>query len=121
MDLKIELSNLRQHQFQLGAASWFADFNDASNFLDLLRSDASNNYAAYRNPRFDAAMDAAQAEPDLKARGQKLLAAERLALADLPWLVTRFNAQTELVQPYVKGYVPNMRDANRTRWLWLQK
>jgi oligopeptide transport system substrate-binding protein len=121
MDLQVELSNLHQHQFQLGAASWYADFNDASNFLDLLQSGAGNNYAGYRNARFDAALDAAQAEPDLKARGRKLLAAERLALADLPWLVTRFNAQTELVQPYVKGYVPNLRDYNRTRWLWLQK
>jgi oligopeptide transport system substrate-binding protein len=121
MDLQIVLRNLRQHQFQLGAANWFADFNDASNFLDLLQSAASNNYAHYRDPRFDAALDSAQSETDAKARGQKLLAAERLALAGLPWLVTRFNAQTELVQPYVKGYVPNLRDYNRTRWLWLAK
>lgn len=120
-DLQLELRNLRQHNFQLGAASWLADFNDASNFLDLLRSDGGNNYAGYRKPKFDAAMDAAQAEPDLKTRGQLLLAAERIALADMPWLMVRVASQSEVVQPRVQGYVQNVRDFNRTRWLWLRK
>lgn len=121
VELQVELRNLHQRQFQLGAASWLADFNDASNFLDLLRSGSGNNYSNYRNPRFDAAMDAAQAQTDLAARGKALLAAEKLALADYPWLVTRFASQSEVVQPYVKGYVQNVRDYNRTRWLWIQK
>lgn len=121
MESQSVLRNLRQHNFQLSTASWLADFNDASNFLDLLRSGSGNNYADYRNAKFDAAMDAAQAQSDPVKRGAALLAAEKLALADYPWLVMRFASQSELVQPYVKGYVQNVRDYNRTRWLWLQK
>lgn len=121
VEIQVEMRNMRQRQFQLGAASWLADFNDASNFLDLLRSNSGNNYAGYRNPRFDAAMDAAQAQADPAKRGAALQAAEKLALADYPWLVTRFAAQSEMVQPYVKGYVQNVRDFNRTRWLWIAK
>jgi oligopeptide transport system substrate-binding protein len=64
VELQIHLRNLRLHQFELASANWYADFNDASNFLDLLRSDSGNNYAGYRNPRFDAALDAAASEPD---------------------------------------------------------
>jgi oligopeptide transport system substrate-binding protein len=120
-DIQLHLRDLRRRKFQLGEASWYADFNDASNFLDLLRSDSGNNYAGYRNPRFDALMNAAQNQSDAKRRGALLLAAERIALADEPWLVTRFAAQTDLVKSRVKGWVPNMRDFHGSRWLWLAK
>ncbi len=111
--------NMRQGSFDLGAASWFADFNDASNFLDLLRSDAGNNYGKYRNPAFDRMLDTAQQEPDAKRRGQLLAAAERMALEDYPWIPMRYRVTQDLVQPYVKGWVDNVRDLNRTRWLWI--
>jgi hypothetical protein len=26
----------------------------------------------------------------------------------------------DLLQPYVKGWVANIRDVNRTRWLWVK-
>ncbi len=120
-DFQIHLRNLRQHQFQLGAASWLADFNDASNFLDLLRSGAGNNYAGYRNPGFDALLDAAQDEPVLKKRSELLKSAEKMAMADYPWLVTRFAVQSDLVKPYVSGWQGNSRDIHRTRWLWIAK
>jgi oligopeptide transport system substrate-binding protein len=120
-DFQIHLRNLRQHQFQLASAIWLADFNDASNFLDLLRSDSGNNYAGYNNPKFDQLMDAAQMEPDLKKRAGLLRGAEKTALADYPWLAIRFASQSDLVNPAVKGWVANVRDFQRTRWLWLAK
>ncbi len=53
IDASVHGRNMITGNYDLGAASWFADFNDASNFLDLLRSDAGNNYGGYRNPAFD--------------------------------------------------------------------
>ena len=120
-DQQIFFANLRQHQFQIGRAVWLADFNDASNFLDLLRSDAGNNYTGYRNAKYDAALDAAQNQSDPEKRGQLLLGAERILTADYPWIPERFYSQTVLVKPAVKGWITNIRLANRTRWLWLQK
>jgi oligopeptide transport system substrate-binding protein len=120
-ELQIHLRNLRLHQFELGSANWYADFNDASNFLDLLRADSGNNYAGYRNPHFDAAMDAAENEPDIARRGRDLAGAEAMALADYPWVVTRFPAQSDVVGPRVKGWTANARDFQATRWLWLTK
>jgi oligopeptide transport system substrate-binding protein len=101
----------------LGIANWYADFNDAGNFLDLLRSTAGNNYAGYRNPAFDRLMDQAQAEPDAARRGALLAAAEKTALADYPWIPLRFPAQTDLVSPAVRGWIQNPRDLHRSRWL----
>lgn len=113
----IHFRNLRERQYDLGIANWYADVNDAANFLDLLRSDAGNNYAGYRNPAFDALMARATAEPDTAARGRLLAEAERLALRDYPWIPLRFPAQTELVAAGLKGWTANARSLHRTRWL----
>jgi oligopeptide transport system substrate-binding protein len=121
VELQIHLRNLRLHQFQLASASWYGDFNDASNFLDLLRSDSGNNYAGYHNARFDAAMDAAQNEAEPGKRGRALAAAEAMALKDYPIVPLRFPAQSDLVSPKVKGWTANIRDFQPTRWLWLGK
>ena len=120
-ELQIHLRNLRLHQFQLASANWYADFNDASNFLDLLRSGGGNNYAGYRNPRFDAALDAAENEPDAIKRGRDMAGAEAIALKDYPWVPLRFPAQSDVVSPKVKGWTANARDFQPTRWLWFEK
>ena len=119
-DYALELRTLRAHQYQLGYTNWLADFDDASNFLDLLRSGSPGNYAGYRNPKFDAALDAAEREPHAGKRAQLLKSAERIALADLPWLPIRFLSQSEAVGARVGGYVPNRLDYNRSRWLWIK-
>jgi oligopeptide transport system substrate-binding protein len=119
VDAQIHYRNLQLGQYEIGSAVWVADFNDASNFLDLLQSVSGNNYTRHRNPAFDSALAAAQQEPDLKRRGQLLLAAEKIALKDYPWLPWRFRVTQDLVQPYVKGWADNVRDYHRTRWLWI--
>lgn len=119
VDQQIHYRNMQIGEFEIATAVWVADFNDASNFLDLLQSASGNNYARYRNPAYDAALAAAQSESDAARRAQRLLAAERLALKDYPWLPWRFRITQDLVQPRVKGWVDNVRDYNRSRWLWI--
>ena len=63
---------------------------------------------------------AANTKPDARERARLLQAAERIALADMPWLPIRFLSQTEAVGPRVGGYVQNARDFNRSRWLWIK-
>jgi oligopeptide transport system substrate-binding protein len=119
-DYALVLRAMRQGQYQLAYTTWLADFSDASNFLDLLRSGSPGNYAGYRNAKFDAAMAAAEREPDTTRRTRLLQTAERIALADMPWVPIRFLSQSEAVGPRVGGYVQNARDFNRSRWLWIK-
>jgi oligopeptide transport system substrate-binding protein len=119
VDLQVHYRNMQIGNYEIASAVWIADFNDASNFLDLLRADSGNNYARYKNRAYDAAMDAAQQEADVTKRGQLLLNAEKIAVKDYPWLPWRFRVTQDLVQPYVKGWISNARDYNRTRWLWM--
>ena len=120
MDYPLVLRAMRQGQFQLGYTNWLADFSDASNFLDLLRSNSPANYAGYRNPKFDTAMAAAEKEPDAAQRVRLLQDAERIAQADMIWLPIRFLSQTEAVGPRVGGYIQNKWDFHRSRWLWIK-
>jgi oligopeptide transport system substrate-binding protein len=119
-DYQINLRAMRQGEYQLGYTVWLADYDDASNFLDLLRSGAPNNYAGYRNLKFDAPMARAEREPNAAERTVLLQAAEKIALADMPWVPIRYLSQSEAVGPRVDGYIANARDANRSRWLWIK-
>ena len=119
-DVQILYHKLDVQDFDLGAASWIADFNDPMDFLGLFRSTSGKNYGRYANPKVDALLARADAERDLRARGQILLQAEKQILADYAWIPTRFPAVTDLVQPYVKGWITNIRDFNRTRWLSIE-
>ena len=119
VDLQMHYRNLQTGNYEIATAVWIADFNDATNFLDLLQSSSGNNYARYRNPAYDKALAAAQNEVDPVRRGQLLVAAEKIALKDYPWIPWRFRVTQNLVQPWVKGFVPNVRDYNRSRWLWI--
>jgi oligopeptide transport system substrate-binding protein len=120
VEIAQHLARMQQHDFDIANASWIADFNDASNFLDLLRTGGDNNYGSYSNPEFDALMDKAQQTADLKERGKLMEQAEQLALKDYAWLPCYFLLTMDIVQPWVKGWVPNIRGFNRTRWLSIE-
>jgi oligopeptide transport system substrate-binding protein len=119
IDAAVHGRNMITGNYDIGMASWFADFNDATNFLDLLRADAGNNYGRYNSPAYEALLNAAQDEPDGAKRGRMLEQAEAMALKDYPWIPIRFRTTQNLVQTTVKGWVDNGRDVHRTRWLWL--
>jgi oligopeptide transport system substrate-binding protein len=121
VDIQIHFANLQQHNFELAGSSWVADFNDATNFLDILRSKSGNNYGYYHNPAYDALLDEAQEQTDVAKRGAMLRAAEQIAMNDHAWIPVRFMVTRDLVQPYVKGWISNVRNVNRSRWLFVAK
>jgi len=119
-DGAITYSRIQEGDYDLGLVNWIADFNDARNFLFLLMSDGSGkNYARYENPVFDALILEADRETDPQRRGALMAEAEALALADYPWIPVYFLVTRDLVQPYVQGWITNVEDVNRTRWLSL--
>lgn len=128
VDAEIEQSDgavfynlMQEHDFDVGIAGWVADYNDPSNFLELLRTGNGNNYGQYSNPEFDALLDQAAAEQDLEHRAEIMAEAERLALADHVWLPEFFGVNRALVRPHVVGWVTNVNDNVRTRWLTIDE
>lgn len=118
-DGQVFYKKLQTGQFDIASGAWIGDFNDAGTFLDLLQSSSGNNYGHYQNARFDALLAEANSTADLKQRGQLLEEAEQIGLNDYAVIPTRFLVTQDIVEPYVKGWIPNMRNVNRTRWLWI--
>jgi ABC-type transport system substrate-binding protein len=93
--------------------NWGADYADATTFLDprfhsrSIADAASQNDSFYANAELDALLDRARAEPDAGARAALYRRAERILFDDAPWLWGYHQLVTEVVQPYVRGYVPH--------------
>ena len=116
-DFQVFLAQTRNHDFDLIEAGWVADFNDAATFLELLQTGGGNNDGQYSSPAFDGMLAAAQRDRDLVSRGQKLAAAEAIALKEHAIMPLYFTASTTLVWPYVKGWGNNGVEKHRSRWI----
>jgi oligopeptide transport system substrate-binding protein len=90
--------------------AWNADYNDASNFLDIFRGNSPNNDTGYSNPTFDRFLDEAAHAANSELRRGLLQSAEQLMLADYPAIPLYFFVSKRLVKPYVLGVNPNALD-----------
>ena len=120
-DVPNHFRELRARDYDLGLANWYADFNDASNFLDLYRTGGGNNWGEYSNPAFDAMMDAAQRDTDLVSRGRKLAQAESIMLKDFAAAPLFYWVSLNMTWPYVKGFQANAQDYHRSRWVTIDE
>jgi oligopeptide transport system substrate-binding protein len=90
--------------------AWTADYNDASSFLENLRSNSSNNDTGYSNSLFDKFLDEAANTADSSIRRGLLAKAERSMLDDYPIIPLYYFVSKRLVKPYVLGVKPNALD-----------
>jgi oligopeptide transport system substrate-binding protein len=97
-------------RWDVARLGWTADFNDASNFLDIFRSHSPSNDVDYNNPNFDRLIDDAASTPDEMRRRTFLESSERMMLEDYPVLPLYFFVSKRLVKPYVFGVHPNPLD-----------
>jgi oligopeptide transport system substrate-binding protein len=115
---KVYLNSRTQRQFQLIRAGWIGDFNDASNFLDLFRSDVGTmNPSVWKNSDFDALMQQAEKESDTKKRADYMQQAERILLADMPLIPIYYYTTQHLLSSKIKGWKDNVMDIHPSRYL----
>ena len=97
-------------RWDIARLGWTADFNDASNFLDIFRLRSPSNDVDYNNPSFDKLVDDAASTPDELQRRTYLESSERAMLEDYPVIPLYFLVSKRLVKPYVSGVHPNPLD-----------
>jgi oligopeptide transport system substrate-binding protein len=90
--------------------AWNADYNDASNFLEIFRSNSPNNDTGYSDQALDTLLDDAGKSGDPDVRRRLLEAAERSVLDAYPIIPLYFLVSKRLVKPYVVGVKPNPLD-----------
>jgi oligopeptide transport system substrate-binding protein len=119
---KVHFSAVRAGDFMVSYEGWAADYNDAGDFLFLLRTNSrSANTARYSNPQFDLLMNQADQALTLDARADILKKAEALAMEDQPIIPLLFPVKANLVADYVKGWKDNALDLHPSRYIWLDE
>ena len=102
---KTYLDNRRSGNYQIARASWCGDYNEPSTFLNILRSDNSNNRAFYRNPDYDAILNQTlAANVDDAARSRLYQQAEQKIDADTAIIPVYGYVNSRLVKPNIGGY-----------------
>ena len=108
-------------KWEVARLGWTADYNDAANFLDTLRSHSANNDSRYARKEFDDLLDRAASTVEVSDRRQLLQEAEKLMLSDYPILPIYFFSSKRLIKPYVKGAEANPLNRLYTKHLTIQE
>ena len=115
---KVYLDSRSRRQFELIRSGWIGDFNDASNFLDLFRSDVGTiNPAGWGNESYDALMLKSKSETDTKKRAELMQQAEQILLEEMPIIPVYYYTTQHLVSPKIKGWQDNVMDVHPSRYL----
>ena len=120
-DRNVHFTDLQQRNFQVAHAAWVADVADPYTFLFMFTSDAGAlNETGYSSAEFDALFTRSNHELDPTERLGLLRKAEQTLLADQPLVPLFFMPSKNLVGAHVKGWVDNLRDKHRTRFLRIE-
>jgi len=91
--------------------SWLADYLDAQNYLFLAESsNKSLNTPNFSDPKFDALMQQAAREVDSQRRSEILHEAEKILLAEQPYVTLLAYESHNLVSRKLHGWEPNIID-----------
>jgi len=97
--------------------SWRGDYNDASNFLEILARSGAVNDTGYDDPEFERLLAEAALEADPARRRALLEAAERRMLEQYPVLPLYHPVGRRLIKPWVHGFAPNVHNRTYSRHL----
>lgn len=90
-------------KWDVARLGWWADYNDASSFLEIFTTNGSQNDPGYSSAEFDGRMVASRGESDRSKRVALLQDAEETLLNDYPIIPVYFYVAKRLVKPYLGG------------------
>lgn len=118
---KVHYNRVQQGDYDVAEAGWVGDYNDPQTFLSLIETSAGVfNYARYSNADYDRLMAEAKVLLDLKTRAQLMAKAEQIALDECGVIPIYVQTTKCLVSPRVEGYVDNVENWHRTRFMRLK-
>ena len=100
---KVTLDNINRGQYGVAFTRWLADYNDPSTFLNVFRSDSSENSPKYHNPDYDRILHQATAAQTPQQVQQYFQQAEAVLAADTPVAPVYYEANATLIKPLREG------------------
>ena len=116
-----------QKRVPCGYGGWVADYLDPSTFFDPLLDGSRisptecNNFAFYSNEKVNSVLADARRSLDLVERFTLYRKAERLILADAPWVPIMHPPQPTVVRPGLHGLTTHPIWLFRFEKLWFDK
>jgi oligopeptide transport system substrate-binding protein len=121
-ELKVFLQNREQKVLtQVFRAGWISDYADAYSFLNLFRSGHGRNDYGYSNSVYDSLLDEVAAERIPSRRRRLMFEAERMLLADTPYIPVYTYVTKRLVDPRLRGWQDNVMDHHYSKNMFLLK
>lgn len=116
---KMQLENRRQGKFDLSLAGWCADYNEPSTFLNVLKSNNTNNSAKYSSAQYDSILNNTLKVADAQERTKLYHEAERVLHQDNPVITLYTPSGNYLIKPYLKGV--SQKDPTRSYSIYTWK
>lgn len=95
-EFQVYLEQSKKGDFGVRRAGWYGDYRDPTTWLDMLRSQDSNNDAKYNNPAYDKLLADAAVESDPVVRMQMIREAETLLLQEAPIVPIYYYVETTI-------------------------
>ncbi|WP_437492419.1 peptide ABC transporter substrate-binding protein [Sorangium sp. So ce1014] len=116
---RVMLKNLRDGNFQVIRLAWYADYNHPQTWLGTFLSYSPQNRSGWADAEFDETIRKAAAMADPRESIRLFRTAERRALDGMFRIPLYFEEKSTLVKPWVRGYIPNARNTQLIKWLWI--
>jgi len=121
-ELKVFLQNREQKVLtQVFRAGWISDYADAYSFLNLFRTDHGRNDYGYSNALYDSLLDEIAAERIPSRRRRLMFEAERMLLAEIPFVPVYTYVTKRMVNPRLKGWESNVMDHHYSKNMFFLK
>ena len=117
---KVYLDSQRQMNYQVARFAWIGDYIDPNSFTDLWLTGGGNNETGWSNAEYDGLITTASKEADPAKRMELFHKAETLLMEEMPIIPIYFYTRNHLIQPYLKGFEPNILDIHPWKNVYLE-
>lgn len=101
---KMMVERLSKGNYQMGYGSWYADFPDAVNFLEIFsRKENPTNQTRWSDPEYTALIEKSILTQDKEQRKEILLAAQKKLIDSMPVIPLYHASYNYLKKDYVTG------------------
>jgi len=106
---------------QVFRAGWISDYADAYSFLNLFRTGHGGNDYGYSNTLYDSLLDEIAAERIPSRRRRLMFEAERILLAETPFIPVYTYVTKRMVNPRLTGWQSNVMDHHYSKDMFFLK
>ena len=106
---------------QVFRAGWISDYADPFGFLELFRTNHGRNDFGYSNELYDSLLDEIASERIPARRRRLMYEAERILLAEMPFIPVYTYVTKRLVNPRLQGWQSNIMDHHYSKSMFLLK